>query len=70
MKASQLAGLAAGLAAGSITANSITEEHGDGVLSAVLAIGTGGLVGAIAGKATEVFVEETGLGDFIDELFD
>lgn len=65
--------LAAGLAVGSISANAIEDQLGDGVLSSVLAIGGGSLAGAFTSSALKSLDRETGivsdLGSVIDDVF-
>lgn len=65
MKASDIAKLAAGLAAGTITTSYIEEEYGEGVLGSVLAIAGGSIVGGLVAGAMDSF----GVSDFIDDIF-
>jgi hypothetical protein len=65
MKPSDIAKLAAGFAAGSITTSAIQEEYGDDILSQVLDFGGGTLVGTVVAEAMDF----TGVSDFLDDLF-
>ncbi len=66
--------LAADLAAGSITADAISEEYGDDILTSVVALGAGVGVGAVTHVVLDVIDEETGIvsgaGDLIDDTID
>lgn len=77
--------LAADLGAGYITQDAIRDYYGDGVLSAVLGIGAGAVVGVVTNKAIDVIDDETGIvsdlgsvvddvdsvvGDVVDTIFD
>jgi ribosomal protein S5 len=68
MKSADIAALAASLAAGAITASAIEDEYGHSILGAVLG-GAGGLgAGAVAGGVTKFVLEETGIGDVLDDV--
>jgi hypothetical protein len=64
--------LAAEFAAGGITADAISEQYGEGVLSTILAIAGGTVAGAATGVALDVLDEYTGVvsgvGSVIDDI--
>jgi hypothetical protein len=70
MRASDIAKLAAAIAAGSITYNAVVsqlDDDGDiSLLDSILAGGAGSIAGAAAGK----IMDATGVSDLIDEVFD
>lgn len=72
MNAKTIATLAAGLAAGVITEDYITEHFGDSMLTKVLAFGAGGAVAGIAGSVAGSVLNEvdrhTGLVSFADDV--
>lgn len=65
MKPSELAKLAAGLAAGTMTAEWIETNHGHDVLGAVMGL-SGGLVAA---SVISTVLDETGISEVLDDLF-
>lgn len=69
MRASEIAKLAATLTAGGITAHEIESQYGSGVLSSVLGFAGGSVVGAVAAPIISTVLDETGISDFLDELF-
>lgn len=74
MNGKDLIKLAAEFAAGGISADAIKEHYGDGVLSSVLAITGGTVVGALTGSAVDLVDDLTGglvsdAGGIIDDLF-
>jgi hypothetical protein len=73
MKASDIAKLAAGVAAGDFTASAVRNQLSDGdcnIFDSLLAVGTGSLAGVAVSKAMDI----TGASDLIDsvveDLFD
>lgn len=74
MTGKEIIKLAADLAAGSITADIIKEQYGDGVLSSVLAIGGGIGAGIVTNAALDLLDKETGIvsdvGSLIDDVID
>lgn len=66
--------LAVDLAAGSITADAIKEEFGEGVLSSVLALGGGLGVGLLTNAALDTIDKHTGIvsdvGSLVDDVVD
>jgi hypothetical protein len=73
MKSSDIAKLAASVAAGSISyemARKTLSLDGDiSLLDSLLASGSGLIGGAIGGKVIETVMDETGLTNLIDETF-
>ena len=65
MKLSSIAKLAAGFAAGTITAEFIKDQYGDDVMDQILGL-TGGVV---AGSIVSSFIDESGVSDFLDDIF-
>lgn len=65
--------LAASLAAGSITADAISEHYGDGVLGAVLGLIGGGVAGTITNSVLGAVDRETDIvsdvGSLVDDVF-
>lgn len=61
-------------AAGAITADAISDELGEGVLSSVLSLVGGAAAGVAAGKVLDAIDEETGIvsdiGGLVDDILD
>lgn len=74
MQGKQIIELAADLAMGSITADAIKEQYGEGMLSNVLALGGAIGAGVLTSAALNVLDTQTGivsdLGSVIDDVFD
>ena len=74
MNGKDIVKLAVDLTAGSITANAIKEQYGEGVLSSVMALVGGGLAGVLANSALDLLDKETGLvsdvGSVVDDVID
>jgi hypothetical protein len=70
MKASDIAKLAAGIAAGSLTYDAVVDQLDDdgdiSLLDTILASGAGGVTGSIVGG----LMDATGVSEVIDEIFD
>lgn len=64
MRVSDLAKLAAGFAAGSITAEAIESEHGHDILGAVMGLAGGAVTGVMVSEV----MDATGISDLLDEL--
>lgn len=73
MEGKDIVKLAAEFAAGGITANTISEKFGDGVLGLVLGIAGGSVAGAATGALLDVVDRETGIvsdiGGLVDDIF-
>lgn len=69
MRASEIAKLAVTFAAGGITASEIEQHYGAGVLGTVMGMAGGGIVAAIAAPVISTVLDETGISDFLDEIF-
>lgn len=74
MQGKDIIKLAAEFAAGGISADAISEQYGESVLSSVLAIAGGSIAGAVTGAAIDVLDEYTGIvsgvGSVIDDITD
>lgn len=73
MNGKQVVQLAADFTAGTITANTIKEQYGDGVLQMVLAAAGGVGAGILTNIALDIVNEHTGivddLGSLVDDVF-
>lgn len=74
MDGKQIVKLAADLAAGTISADYIKRYYGDGVLSSVLAVAGGSLVGVAVNSALDILDKHTGIvsdvGSLVDDVVD
>jgi hypothetical protein len=73
LKASDVAKLAAGIAAGYFTSSyvsSLIEDEDDGMLEKLIKMGGSAAAGGVVGKATSDLMDATGASDVIDDVAD
>ena len=74
MRPSEIAKLAAGIAAGSLTYGAVVDDLDDdgdvSMLDSLLAGGASAITGALGGRIIGNAMDATGVSDLVDDLFD